>query len=340
MMNWLIVLSLVMTVPRDASSDGNTIVILYSNPNQVLVIQGNGYETAFPIGVGTPSQVSLKNGEIWVYDIETHKLTSYTIEGSIIEEYQTPFQPGEVRELRFIGDTLCFLDRSGLMWFINQGSWTDITLQGCENPLDFYPVNGKIMVLDRIHSGFFSARMELKVFDMNGNLLESHQLPNSLKYGVDLYPLPSANQFLITDEFNPRVFQVTEQGDSVHTFTFETSGGISFVSTGPGEIWLLNINSLSLIPVESPTKVEDKRTSSPLPLRISSRPGQLEMWWNGGRVKLFDISGRRVFEQSINMQHAILNLNAGVYLLVYKNRDLTIKRKVVVLPKSIRNQQP
>ena len=339
-MNWLIVFSLLTTVPKDASSDGSIAVILYSNPNSVLVIHGSGNENVFPINIGTPSQVSLKNGEVWVYDIGTRKVTVYTTEGVFLQEYQTPFQSGEIREFRFIGDTPFFLDRLGMLWSFNQGSWSSFQLQECENPLDFYPMNDNILVLDRVHYGFFSARMELKVYDMNGNLLESHQLPNSLKYGVDLFPVPSANQFLVLDEFNPKVFQVTTQGDSVYTFTFETSGGISIISTGAGEIWVLNINSLSLIPVEGPTKVADQVTSVPLPLRVTTRPGQLEIWWDSGNIRLFDISGRRIFKQTQSMRHVKLNLNAGVYLLMYKDKDLVIKRKVIVLPKSVGNIQP
>jgi len=339
-MHWLIILTLLTTIPKDASSDGSTLVVLYSNPNSVLVIHGSGSESVFSINIGIPSQVFLKNGEVWVYDVGTRKVTVYTTEGVFLQEYQTPFQSGEIREFRFIGNTPFFLDKSGMLWSFNQGNWTSITLQESENPLDFFPMNDNILVLDRVHYGFFSTRMELKVYDMGGNLLESHQLPNSIKYGVDLFPVPSANQFLVLDEFNPKVFQVTQQGDSVYTFTFETSGGISIVSSGTGEIWVLNINSLSLIPVEGATKVAEQVTPVPLPLRVTTRPGQLEIWWDRGNIRLFDISGRRIFKQTQGMRHVKLTLNAGIYLLVYKDKDLEIKRKVIVLPKSLGKIQP
>jgi len=336
-MAWLLASFMLWSLtPRDLSSGSGVLGVLYSSPNMVRLQTELGDEWSVSLSPGTPSQLVIRESSVWVFDPSQYLLTEYDFDGIPLQSYAVPLTVGQARDLKVWNQHLTLLGRDGRVWQLVDGEWTFTLLQDLENPLGFTPLShDTLLVLDRVQSGFFGMKMVLKTYQSDGSLVASYDLPSSLYYGVDLYPVTDSGPYLILDAFTPKVMRVSPQGDSLGAFELPTSGGIAISGPWQEKLWVMTLNTLQPIPIAEPTMVTETPVIPSHPsLRIQTAPGKLILSWTEGEVQIFDILGRRLLQSrssaSRNMQ---LSVKPGIYFVRYHGPREKFVKKILVFPK-------
>ncbi len=334
-MVWLITFILTTLTPRDLSVSSGILGVLYTSPNYVDLHSENGQSWEVDLSWGTPSQLVLTDDGFWVLDHSRHLLSRYTLEGILLESYSSPFSMGQVRELEVVNGTPTVLDRNGVLWQLFDGEWTSVSLESLEFPLGFTPLsNGQLLVLDRVHSGFWGMKMVLKHYDLSGTLFESSELPTSLQYGVDLYAVTDSGPYIVLDAFMPQAMRISAQGDSLGIFELPTSGGIAIGGPWQNKLWVITLNNLEPIAIEEPTDVaESPSTPNPSALEVHTLPGKMVLSWTQGEIQVFDILGRKLYQSNRSTHQAELLLRSGIYFVRYQGPTHSFTRKVLIFPK-------